>query len=158
LRSRRWHNGLGTGNWELGRERRLLPGGHFAFRSQFPVPSSQFPLPAYAMRELLNDYDRMTESGPVGRAVVTEVWGSAPRPEGPNLLASPNHAMAGSVSGGCVENAVMEEIIQSIETGQPKTLQYGVTHERAWEFGLSCGGTISLLVEPRVRPELLAAA
>jgi xanthine dehydrogenase accessory factor len=110
------------------------------------------------MRELLNDYDRMKETGPVGRAVVTEVWGSAPRPEGSNLLASPDHAMAGSVSGGCVENAVMEEIIQSIDTGQPKTLQYGVTHERAWEFGLSCGGTISLLVEPRVRPELLAAA
>jgi xanthine dehydrogenase accessory factor len=57
-----------------------------------------------------------------------------------------------------VENAVVEEIIQTIESGKPKVLQYGVTHERAWEFGLSCGGTISLLVEPTVRPELLAAA
>jgi xanthine dehydrogenase accessory factor len=66
--------------------------------------------------------------------------------------------MAGSVSGGCVENAVVEEIIGAIAAGAPKTLEYGVTHERAWEFGLSCGGTISLLVEPVVRPELLEAA
>ncbi len=100
----------------------------------------------------------MKANGPVGRAVVTQVWGSAPRPEGSTLLAGPDHGMAGSVSGGCVENAVVEEIIESIGRGAPKALEYGVTHERAWEFGLSCGGTISLLVEPNVRPELLDAA
>src|SRR5690349_1998005 len=100
------------------------------------------------MRELLSEYERMKAKGPVGRAVVTQVWGSAPRPEGSSLLAAPDHAMAGSVSGGCVENAVVEEIIGAIAAGAPKTLEYGVTHERAWEFGLSCGGTISLLVEP----------
>jgi xanthine dehydrogenase accessory factor len=74
------------------------------------------------------------------------------------LLATPEGAMAGSVSGGCVENAVAEEIIAAIDRGTPKTLEYGVTHERAWEFGLSCGGTISLFVEPAVRPEIVAAA
>jgi xanthine dehydrogenase accessory factor len=110
------------------------------------------------MRELLSEYLKMKSSGPVGRAVVTNVWGSAPRPEGSNLLATTDHAMAGSVSGGCVENAVVEEIIGAIQAGAPKTLEYGVTHERAWEFGLSCGGTISLLVEPTVRPELVEAA
>lgn len=110
------------------------------------------------MRELINEYRALAAQGPVGRAVVTEVWGSAPRPEGAVLLATGSGAMAGSVSGGCVENAVVEEIQQAIATGKPKSLQYGVTHERAWEFGLSCGGTISLFVEPNVRPELLAAA
>lgn len=109
------------------------------------------------MRELLADYERLSQSGPVGRAVVTGVWGSAPRGEGAVLLATPEGRMAGSVSGGCVENAVVEEIKAAIERGTAKALEYGVTHERAWEFGLSCGGTISLFVEPAVRAELLAA-
>ena len=110
------------------------------------------------MRELVNEYQRMSVGAKVGRAVVTEVWGSAPRPEGAVLLASADGQMAGSVSGGCVENAVVEEIQAAIASGAAKSLRYGVTHERAWEFGLSCGGTISLYVEPAVRPELLAAA
>ena len=110
------------------------------------------------MRELLTDYDRLRAHEPVGRAVVTQVWGSAPRPEGAVLLTTPSGKMAGSVSGGCVENAVVEEVRAAIGKGAPKALEYGVTHERAWEFGLSCGGTISLLVEPTVRPEILAAA
>ena len=110
------------------------------------------------MRELLTDYDRLRAQGPVGRAVVTQVWGSAPRGEGAMLLATPDAQMVGSVSGGCVENAVVEEIIAAIGANAAKTLEYGVTHERAWEFGLSCGGTISLFVEPTVRPEIVAAA
>lgn len=110
------------------------------------------------MRDLVAEYDRLREIGPVGRAVVTEVWGSAPRPEGAVLLATADGRMAGSVSGGCVENAVVEEIQQALQRGTPRALQYGVTHERAWEFGLSCGGTISMFVEPAVRPELLDAA
>jgi len=110
------------------------------------------------MRELLSDHERLAAKGPVGRAVVTNIWGSAPRPEGAVLLATASGEMAGSVSGGCVENAVIEEIQTALATGAAKSLEYGVTHERAWEFGLSCGGTISLLVEPSVRPELLAAA
>lgn len=110
------------------------------------------------MRELLADFDRLRAQGPVGRAVVTGVWGSAPRNEGAVLLATPDGRMAGSVSGGCVETAVVEEIVAAIQRGEPKALEYGVTHEKAWEFGLSCGGTISLFVEPAVRPELLEAA
>jgi xanthine dehydrogenase accessory factor len=110
------------------------------------------------MRDLLLEYEKLAATGPVGRAVVTQVWGSAPRPEGANLLATADGRMAGSVSGGCVETAAAEEVRAAIERGTPKKIGWGVTHERAWEMGLSCGGTIEVLVEPSVRPEILAAA
>src|ERR1051325_3942391 len=110
------------------------------------------------MRDLLNDYERLRAPGPVGRAVVTRVWGSAPRPEGASLLATAGGEMAGSVSGGCVEGAAAEEIKAAISSGTTRVVGWGVTHERAWEMGLSCGGTIEVLVEPAGRPELLEAA
>jgi xanthine dehydrogenase accessory factor len=110
------------------------------------------------MRDLLTDYDRLAAQGPVGRAVVTSVWGSAPRPEGSSMLATADGIMAGSVSGGCVEGATATEIGEAINRGTPKLVTFGVTHERAWEVGLACGGTIKVFVEPRVRPEVLAAA
>jgi xanthine dehydrogenase accessory factor len=66
--------------------------------------------------------------------------------------------MAGSVSGGCVETAAAEEIRSAISRGSPAKVGWGVSHERAWEMGLSCGGTIEVFVEPTVRPEVLAAA
>src|SRR6185369_5878292 len=110
------------------------------------------------MRELLAEYERLLASGPVGRAVVTQVWGSAPRPEGASLLATGSGGMAGSVSGGCVESAAAEEIKSAIVEGAPRKVSWGVTHERAWEMGLSCGGTIEVFVEPVVREEVLAAA
>src|SRR5918999_335411 len=63
------------------------------------------------MRDVLPDYERLAAAGePPGRAVVTSVWGSAPRPEGATMLATRNGAMAGSVSGGCVEGATATEI------------------------------------------------
>ncbi|MGQ0702062.1 MAG: XdhC family protein [Gemmatimonadales bacterium] len=110
------------------------------------------------MRDLLADYEALTRSGPVGRAVVMQVWGSAPRPPGACMLATADGRIAGSVSGGCVEAAAAEEIRQAIAHNTPKRVSWGVTHERAWEMGLSCGGTIEVLVEPGVRPEVLAAA
>jgi xanthine dehydrogenase accessory factor len=111
------------------------------------------------MRDLLSDYDRLTAEGRApGRAVVTSVWGSAPRPEGSSMLATADGIMAGSVSGGCVEGATATEIAESIGRGAPKLVTFGVSHERAWEVGLACGGTIKVFVEPRVRPEVLAAA
>jgi xanthine dehydrogenase accessory factor len=110
------------------------------------------------MRNLLAEYGMLAASGPVGRAVVTQVWGSAPRPEGACLLATLDGRMAGSVSGGCVETAAAEEIRAAIASGNPKKVGWGVTHERAWEMGLSCGGTIEVFVEPVVRAELLQAA
>ncbi|HEX7336508.1 MAG TPA: XdhC/CoxI family protein [Gemmatimonadales bacterium] len=111
------------------------------------------------MRDLLNDYNRFVQSGkPFGRAVVTSVWGSAPRAEGSSMLASADGTIAGSVSGGCVESATALEIEQAIARGSPKLVTFGVTDERAWEVGLACGGTIKVFVEPSVRPEVLQAA
>jgi xanthine dehydrogenase accessory factor len=110
------------------------------------------------MRDILADYQRLIASGPVGRAVVTRVWGSAPRLEGATLLATPDGRMAGSVSGGCVEAAVVEAIGEAIRTGTPRLLSFVVSHERAWEVGLACGGSLEVFVEPTVRPEVLAAA
>jgi len=109
------------------------------------------------MRQLLPDLDRLgAGGGPVGRAVVTGVWGSAPQPEGACLLVNGAGAMAGSVSGGCVEGAAITEIGEAIRRGTPKLVSYGVSDETAWSVGLACGGTIRLLVEPAVRPELAA--
>lgn len=111
------------------------------------------------MRDLLTDYQRFVKAGkPFGRAVVTSVWGSAPRPEGSSMLASGDGTIAGSVSGGCVETATALEIEQAIARGSPKLVTFGVTDERAWEVGLACGGTIKVFVEPSVRPEVLQAA
>jgi xanthine dehydrogenase accessory factor len=111
------------------------------------------------MRDLLTDYERFSAAGkPFGRAVVTSVWGSAPRPEGSCMLATSDGAIAGSVSGGCVEAATALEIEAAIDRGSPKLVTFGVSDERAWEVGLACGGTIKVFVEPRVRPEVLEAA
>src|SRR6185295_9290815 len=111
------------------------------------------------MRDLLSDYDRLAALGrPVGRAVVTSVWGSAPSPEGSSMLATADGTMAGSVSGGCVEGATATEIGEAIGRGTPRLVTFGVSHERAWEVGLACGGTIKVFVEPAVRPEVLSAA
>ncbi|HUF36234.1 MAG TPA: XdhC family protein [Gemmatimonadales bacterium] len=111
------------------------------------------------MRDLLQDYDRLNAAGDrLGRAVVTSVWGSAPRPEGSSMLATATGVMAGSVSGGCVEGATAAEIAAAIERGTPRLVTFGVSDEKAWEVGLACGGTIKVLVEPAVPPEVLAAA
>jgi xanthine dehydrogenase accessory factor len=111
------------------------------------------------MRDLLDDYIRFAEAGaPFGRAVVTSVWGSAPRPEGSSMLATADGRIAGSVSGGCVESATALEIAAAIQRGSPKLVTFGVSDERAWEVGLACGGTIKVFVEPTIRPEIVEAA
>ena len=111
------------------------------------------------MRDIRHDIERFKASGqPFGRAVVTTVWGSAPRPAGACLLADRKGTIAGSVSGGCVETATAGEIAEAIDAGCPRLVEFGVTNERAWEVGLACGGTIRLLIEPTVREEFMAAA
>jgi xanthine dehydrogenase accessory factor len=111
------------------------------------------------VRDLLNEYDALRAGSPaVGRAVVTSVWGSAPRPEGACLLATAAGAIAGSISGGCVESAAAQEIAAAIARGTPSLVTYGVTNEKAWEVGLACGGTIKVFVEPAVSGAVLAAA
>jgi xanthine/CO dehydrogenase XdhC/CoxF family maturation factor len=83
----------------------------------------------------------------VALATVVETWGSAPRPVGSNLVIDSEGNFLGSVSGGCVEGAVVNEAIDVIESGKPKTLVFGVADETAWKVGLSCGGTIRVYVE-----------
>ena len=111
------------------------------------------------MRDVLQEYDRLASGGvQVGRAVVTSVWGSAPRPEGSSLLATADGRFAGSVSGGCVETAAVQEIGAALAAGTPRLVSYGVSNERAWEVGLACGGTIRVFVEPMVSGLAVKAA
>jgi len=83
----------------------------------------------------------------VALATVVETWGSAPRPVGSNLVIDGDGNFLGSVSGGCVEGAVVTEALDVIESGEPKMLEFGVADETAWKVGLSCGGTIRVFVE-----------
>ena len=84
----------------------------------------------------------------VAVATVVETWGSAPRPAGSHLVIDADGNFEGSVSGGCVEGAVVTEALEVIETGKARTLSFGVADDTAWRVGLSCGGKISVYVEP----------
>jgi len=88
----------------------------------------------------------LAEGQGVALATVTRTWGSAPRPLGSQLAVSARGEFAGSVSGGCVEAAVVEAGREVIRTGAARRLTFGVTNERAWEVGLACGGTIDVAV------------
>lgn len=81
-------------------------------------------------------------------ATVIETWGSAPRPVGSMLAINSDSEFVGSVSGGCVEGAVVVEAIDALDDGHPRILEYGVTSDEAFAVGLACGGTIRILVEP----------
>jgi len=83
----------------------------------------------------------------VALATVVETWGSAPRPVGSNLVIDSEGNFLGSVSGGCVEGAVVTEALDVIDSGKPRILEFGVADETAWQVGLSCGGTIRVYVE-----------
>ena len=83
----------------------------------------------------------------VAIATVVSTWGSAPRPAGSHLAVNERGDFVGSVSGGCVEPAVIREAQEAIRDGKPRMLEYGVSHDRAWEVGLACGGTIQVFVE-----------
>ncbi|MGD0721057.1 MAG: XdhC family protein [Roseiarcus sp.] len=83
----------------------------------------------------------------VAIATVVETWGSAPRPVGSHLVIDEAGNFLGSVSGGCVEGAVVTEALDVIADGAPKTLEFGVADETAWRVGLSCGGRIKVYVE-----------
>ena len=83
----------------------------------------------------------------VALATVVETWGSSPRPVGSQLLVDEHGEFLGSVSGGCIEGAVIGEALQVIESGAPRLLDFGVSDERAWEVGLSCGGKVQVYVE-----------
>lgn len=115
------------------------------------------------MREFFPEIDRWRAEGkPVAVATVVKVLGSAPRGVGAKLLVTEDGAFVGSVSGGCVENAVIETALEVLGSGRPQLVTYGVSDEDAWEVGLACGGTIEVFVEPLATggpgPEALAAS
>jgi xanthine dehydrogenase accessory factor len=81
-------------------------------------------------------------------ATVVQTWGSAPRPQGSQLVISSDAEIQGSVSGGCVESAVVAEALEALENGNSRVLEYGVSDDDAFAVGLACGGTIRIMVEP----------
>jgi len=84
----------------------------------------------------------------VALATVVATWGSSPRPVGSQLAVEAGGGFVGSVSGGCIEGAVVQEALDVIAAGAPKLVEYGVTNAEAWEVGLACGGKVQLYVEP----------
>jgi len=83
----------------------------------------------------------------VALATVVETWGSSPCPAGSQLAVDESGAFAGSVSGGCVEGAVIDAAQQVMRSGQPRLLSFGVPDEAAWSVGLACGGRIRVYLE-----------
>ncbi len=83
----------------------------------------------------------------VALATVVSSWGSSPRPPGSQLAVAEDSTFVGSVSGGCIEGAVVTEALAVMESGETKVLEYGVTDELAWEVGLACGGQVKVFVE-----------
>ena len=81
-------------------------------------------------------------------ATVIHTWGSSPRPVGSIMAMCETGAVVGSVSGGCIEGAVADAARQSMASGAPQLLDFGISDERAWEVGLSCGGKVKVFVEP----------
>ncbi|SNB62963.1 predicted sulfurylase small subunit, molybdopterin cytosine dinucleotide biosynthesis [Arboricoccus pini] len=83
----------------------------------------------------------------VAIATVIETWGSSPRRPGSHLIIDDAGNMVGSVSGGCIEGAVVREALDIMEGAPSKLLEFGVSDEQAWEVGLACGGRVRVFVE-----------
>ncbi len=100
------------------------------------------------MYDVLPFIDEQHANGePLAVATVVKTYGSAPRQVGSKMVVTSGGAIAGSVSGGCIEGAVFEACQETLETGQPQLLSFGVSNEQAWDVGLACGGEIYVFVE-----------
>jgi xanthine/CO dehydrogenase XdhC/CoxF family maturation factor len=106
------------------------------------------------MEGCMNEQDILAEAAgwrdqgrKVALATVVTTWGSSPRPVGSQLAVDDQGKFIGSVSGGCIEGAVIREAIDVIASGKPRLLDFGVTNEQAWEVGLACGGKVQVFVE-----------
>jgi xanthine/CO dehydrogenase XdhC/CoxF family maturation factor len=103
----------------------------------------------------MTDYDLIleraaqwrSEGRTVALATVVSTWGSSPRPVGSQLAVDGDGRMIGSVSGGCIEGAVVQEAMDVMVSGTPRLLEFGVTNSQAWEVGLACGGRVQVFVE-----------
>ena len=104
---------------------------------------------------MTTDHDKVLETAQswldgghqVALATVIKTWGSAPRPAGSQLAVRKDGSFVGSVSGGCVEGAVIAEALDAMADGKPRKLSFGVSNDQAWEVGLACGGQIEVYVE-----------
>ena len=100
------------------------------------------------MKDILPTLERWQARGDqIALATVVQTWGSSPRAPGAKMAVNQKGEMVGSVSGGCVEGAVVEEAMAVLQTGRPKLLHYGGADETAWEVGLACGGSIEIFVD-----------
>lgn len=107
------------------------------------------------MQDIIGQLREWVDDGhPVALAMVVETWGSSPRPVGACMAVRENGSMLGSVSGGCVEGAVVQEALEVLEGGLPRLVRYGVSDETAWDVGLACGGSIEIFIQ-RFNPDLL---
>jgi xanthine/CO dehydrogenase XdhC/CoxF family maturation factor len=98
--------------------------------------------------DILREAHGWREAGDnVALATVVTTWGSSPRPVGSQLAVAADGRFIGSVSGGCIEGAVIREALDVIANGKPRLLDFGVTNEQAWEVGLACGGKVQVFVE-----------
>jgi xanthine dehydrogenase accessory factor len=102
------------------------------------------------MRDILPDLDKWgaQQNQSIALATVIQTWGSSPRRAGAKMALTPDGKITGSVSGGCVEGAVFESGVETMQTGRPQLLKFGVADETAWEVGLACGGQIEVFVQP----------
>jgi len=101
------------------------------------------------MFDILETVNKWLESDEeVALATVVKTWGSAPRQAGAKMGITADAAITGSVSGGCVESAVVGEALDGLEDKKPRLLTFGVSDDTAWEVGLACGGSIAVYVEP----------
>ena len=90
----------------------------------------------------------LAEGRKAALATVVKTWGSSPRPAGSQIAVRDDGAFVGSVSGGCVEGAVIEDALNAMKDGKVRKLEFGVSDEQAWSVGLACGGRIEIFVEP----------
>jgi xanthine dehydrogenase accessory factor len=101
------------------------------------------------MKELFADIDRWRRNGQrVALARVVDIEGSGPRLPGASMAVSETGEVAGSVSGGCVEGAVVTEALEILETGDRRVVTFGYSDDDAFAVGLTCGGTVHLFIEP----------
>ncbi len=101
------------------------------------------------MKEILGDLETWRRQGKkIAIARVVDIEGSGPRLPGAAMAVNEDGQVAGSVSGGCVEGAVVVESLECLKTGERKIVTFGYSDDEAFAVGLTCGGTIHLFLEP----------
>jgi xanthine/CO dehydrogenase XdhC/CoxF family maturation factor len=128
----------------------LWHGGHpqtpaLCYHAQIQIDTNR----SFRMQDVIGTIDTWRARGErIAIATVVKTLGSAPRGIGAKMVVSASGAIAGSVSGGCIEGAVFDACQEALRSGQARLLHFGVADDDAWEVGLACGGVIDVFVEP----------